>query len=329
MKSNVSVAKRRLPVLAALIGGFLRGLVSAACAANPAVAAAGAAFDLDEVRPGVLVHQGRHVGLDHPDRDDIANTGFILGEECVAVVDPGGSVANGLALREAIRNRTSLPVCYVFLTHVHFDHVLGASAFVRPGDPDPPVVVGHQRLVAGIEGNRHFFAENFGAELGDDPALARVVAPTETVSGEARFDLGGRQLIARAHGVAHTDADLSVYDSATGTLFTGDLVFRERIPVLDGSLLGWFDALAVLAGQRPEYVVPGHGTPVAGFDAAVADLERYLTVLRDETRAAVAAGRYIEEAKDSVAASERARWLLFSENHRRNVSRAFRELEWE
>lgn len=329
MEHNAFVALPLMPALAAVVGGLLRCLVILVCAANPAAAAAGGGFDVVEVRPGVFVHQGRHVGLDHPDRDDIANTGFIIGDECVAVVDPGGSVANGLALRQAIRARSDLPVCYVFLTHVHFDHVLGASAFVRPSDPEPPVVVGHARLVPAIEGNRRFFAENFGTELGDDPALARVVAPTETVTGEARFDLGGRTLHARAHGVAHTDADLSVYDDATGTLFTGDLVFRERIPVLDGSLLGWFDELSVLAGRRPDYVVPGHGTPVAGFEAATADLERYLTVLRDETRAAVADGRYIEEAKDTVAGSERERWLLFTENHRRNVSRAFRELEWE
>lgn len=329
MELNAFVAPLRLPVLMAVIGGLLRCLVTVACAASSTAVVAGGDFDVVEVRPGVFVHQGQHVGLNHPDRDDIANTGFIIGDSCVAVVDPGGSVANGLALRQAIRARTDLPVCYVFLTHVHFDHVLGASAFVRPSDPKPPVVVGHARLVPAIEGNRRFFAENFRTELGDDPALARVVAPTETVSGEARFDLGGRTLTARAHGVAHTDADLSVYDEVTGTLFTGDLVFRERVPVLDGSLLGWFDELSVLAGQQPDYVVPGHGPPVAGFEAAAADLERYLTVLRDETRTAVAEGRYIEAAKDTVAASERAHWLLFAENHRRNVSRAFRELEWE
>jgi len=297
--------------------------------ARAAVAGGEATFDVTEVRPGVFVHEGRHVGLTDPGRDDIANVGFIVGERCVAVIDPGGSVENGRRLAAAVRARTDLPVCYVFLTHVHFDHVLGASAFVREGDRDAPEVIGHEHLKVAIEANRAFFAENFAAELGDDPELARVVAPTRTIADEARFDLGGRTLIARAHGTAHTDADLSVLDTATGTLFAGDLVFRERIPVLDGSVLGWLDELAELEAVGPAYVVPGHGTPADDYGVATDDLVRYLTALRDGAREAVAEGLFIEDAKDVVAADERARWLLFEENHRRNVSRAFRELEWE
>ena len=87
------------------------------------------AFDMQEVAPGNYVHLGRHASIEEPGRDDIANIGFIVGEKCVAVVDTGGSVRVGMALKTAIRERTQLPICYVINTHVHFDHLLGNRAF--------------------------------------------------------------------------------------------------------------------------------------------------------------------------------------------------------
>ena len=79
--------------------------------------------------PGVFVHAGKTLPLDAPGHDDIANIGFIVGTRCVAVIDTGGSVRTGRALRAAIRQHTPLPVCYVINTHVHVDHVLGNAAF--------------------------------------------------------------------------------------------------------------------------------------------------------------------------------------------------------
>ncbi len=62
---------------------------------------------------------------------------------------------------------------------------------------------------------------------------------------------------------------------------------------------------------------------------AAVDLERYLTVLLTETRAAIAGGTPIEEAVKRVGQSERDRWTLFDDYHGRNVTQAFKELEWE
>lgn len=75
--------------------------------------------------------------------------------------------------------------------------------------------------------------------------------------------------------------------------------------------------------------VPGHGPTRVAFAPAMADLARYLTALRDETRKAVASGVPIEAAVQSVALGEKDRWALFDTYNGRNVTQAYQELEWE
>jgi hypothetical protein len=65
------------------------------------------------------------------------------------------------------------------------------------------------------------------------------------------------------------------------------------------------------------------------FAPALADLTRYLSTLRDETRKAVADGVAIEEASQTVGESERGNWALFDDYNERNVTEAYKELEWE
>ncbi|MCP5201677.1 MAG: quinoprotein relay system zinc metallohydrolase 2 [Gammaproteobacteria bacterium] len=292
------------------------------CAASVGVAAA---FALDEIAPGVYVHPGQMADLDSPARGDSANLGVVVGDRCVAVIDSGGSLATGRALAAAIAARTPRPVCYVINTHVHFDHVLGNGAFVGEGTH----FVGQHGLAEAMEANREFFAEQFADELDGSGGAARVIAPDDLVDSRLELDLGGRTLVLTAVARAHSSTDLTVLDRTSNTLFAGDLVFRERLPVLDGSLGGWLDWLD--AAMQVDYarVVPGHGPVDTHWPEGARALRRYLVALRDDTRAAIAAGEFLEDAKASVAASERDEWILTGRAHGLNVSRAYRELEWE
>ncbi len=282
-------------------------------------------FNLSQPKPGVFVHMGRQLALDAPGHDDIANIGFIVGEKCVAVIDSGGSVSVGRELRAAIEKHSSVPICFVINTHVHVDHVLGNSAFKN----DKPSFVGNAALAQAIARSREFFVKEYAGDLDSPPSVDQVIGPDRLVEHELTLDLGGRQLVLRAWPKAHTDCDLTVYDSATGTLWTGDLLFRDRLPALDGSLKGWLAVLEELARMRVKLTVPGHGPLARDLASAIAPERRYLQALAAGVRGELAQSKPLEHAIEHVAAEEKSHWLLWDEGHPRNVVRAYQELEWD
>ncbi len=288
-------------------------------------AAAGSAFTLTEIAPGIHLHQGPLHDLDDPARGDSANLAYVEGERCVAVIDSGGSIATGKAFLAAIRARTSKPVCYVINTHAHFDHVLGNAAFVS----SDTTFVGHEALVESMAANQNFFAEHFATELGGPGQQARVIGPTLTVESTRELNLGGRVLRLTAQPLAHTAADLTVMDLKTQSLFTGDLLFRERLPVIDGSLKRWLSWMAQTMQEHYAIVVPGHGPPDAEWPAGARAQLAYFEALHDAVRAAIDRGELVEDAPERIAADALREWQLTGRAHRLNVSRAYREMEWD
>jgi quinoprotein relay system zinc metallohydrolase 2 len=290
----------------------------------------GAAVDgdvlaVDELAPGVYLHRGAQLSLDAPGHDDIANLGFVVGSRCVAVIDTGGSVRVGRALRAAVRRHTSLPICYVINTHVHVDHVLGNEAFKE----DRASFVGHAALAQAMARSRPFFVKEYAPDLDMPATPAQVIGPDRLVESELTLDLGSRSLMLRAWPTAHTDCDLTIYDQKTSTLWTGDLLFIERLPALDGSLPGWIAAVDQLAAQRVKLVVPGHGPPTAHAAQALARERSYLESLLEGVRRELAEGKSLQDALLHVGRDEKPGWLLWDEVQPRNVARAYEELQWE
>jgi quinoprotein relay system zinc metallohydrolase 2 len=279
---------------------------------------------LQEVGPGIHIREGVDEEATVANAGAIANIGFVIGHEAVAVMDPGGSLDDGAALRDAIRERTRLPIRYVILSHVHPDHIFGAGAFAV----DKPTYVGHARLPYALAQRGEYYRTRLEKVLGEGRA-GPVVEPTLLVKEREDIDLGRRSLSITAHGTAHTDCDLSVLDSATRTLLLSDLLFARRTPSLDGSITGWLKELAALKAIPAQRAVPGHGPASVSWPSGVSDLERYLEVVLRETRQAVAKGLEIGEAVETVGQSERGRWALFDEYHGHNITKAYKELEWE
>lgn len=302
---------------------FAAALALAQLGPLPSTAAAAVPYALESPAPGIYVHYGRQAIANRANAGDIANAGFIVGTRCVAVVDTGGSYASGRALRAAIRGVTPLPVCYVINTHAHPDHVFGNAAFAGEGAE----FVAHARAPEALRRRGPNYLAALARDLGDAAHGTQIVLPTRTVEESTSLDLGARVLTLRSWPTAHTDADLTVFDESTRTLFLGDLAFAGHVPVVDGSLRGFLAVIAQLRTIEADVAIPGHGRAVR-WPAVLDAEEAYLLRLQADVRAAIKSGRTLAQAVKTVG-GDRSAWLLYGDFHKRNVSAAYAELEWE
>lgn len=286
----------------------------------------GETLDFREVASGVFVHVGQVAPPDAANGGDVANIGFIVGAGSVAVIDTGGARATGEGAWRAIRARTRLPVSHVILTHMHPDHVFGASVFADAGAQ----VVGHAGLDRALADRQENYLQSLSRLVGEAPVIGTVPVTVDVaVESALSIDLGGRVLDLTAWPTAHTGTDLTVFDRTSVVFFAGDLLFDRHAPALDGSLRGWQAVLADLASMPLTGVVPGHGGPLLDWPAGALPLQRYLDTLARDTRSALDAGKRLAEAVNEIAASEADRWQLFEAFNARNATVAFTELEWE
>jgi len=286
-----------------------------------------AALPIEEIAPGNFVHYGSFEERSPANLGDNDNIGFIVGERCVLVIDAGGSFTVGSRLRAAIRGVTRTPVCYLVITHTHPDHFFGAAAFAQ----DRPEVIGHENLPRQLAVRARPYVNSLKRDLGEAAQGSEIVLPTRTVktSETMELDLGGRSVRIKAWPPAHTDDDLTVFDRQTQTLWLGDLLFVDHTPVLDSNITGFLAVMRELRVLPVSHFVAGHGRTAVAWPAALDPQERYFNVLLEQTREAIRKKVTLMDAVERIGLSEAPNWVNFDTYHRRNVTTAYTELEWE
>ncbi len=279
-----------------------------------------------EVAPGIWVHKGLNEIPSPENASDLANIGFVIGEEAVAVIDAGGSRLVAERLLLAIREKTDLPIRWLVLSHMHPDHVMGASLFVDAGVP----VVGSPTLPAALQARAETYEANYDRLIGPQQMiLSQVIDPEGITTDVSQLDLGKRRLLLSAHPTAHTNNDLTVYDPNSKTIWMADLVFAQHIPALDGSIRGWISVLDEMRPFDARRLVPGHGPASLPWPEGMQATYDYLTALAGEVKEAIDSGESLGSAVTHVGEDLRGNWMLFDEFNARNVTAAFAELEWE
>jgi glyoxylase-like metal-dependent hydrolase (beta-lactamase superfamily II) len=235
------------------------------------------------------------------------NSVVLLDREHTVIVDPGvlpselddlASVV-GAAAPEAIT---------LFFTHDHWDHVLG-----RPWWPNASAL-GHDRLAAAVKRDRDSIAREAAAlatEHGE--RWARPFAPFRpdvAVSGLRFIPLGPWRLVFR-DAPGHSGSQLSCHLADQRLLIAADMLSDIEPPILDGPVAPYratLEALVPLAqNDAIETLVPGHGAIAHGREAVLARLEGdldYLRALEDGVNSAIASGRPLKAAQETLAAMD-------------------------
>ncbi|WP_338495460.1 quinoprotein relay system zinc metallohydrolase 1 [Pseudomonas sp. WP18] len=214
---------------------------------------------------------------------NIVNSGFIVTDAGVVVIDTGPSKRYGEALRQAIAATTDKPIIQVLLTHHHPDHVLGNQAF---GDVPIGALAGTTQL---LREQGDALAENMYRLVGDWMRGTEVLLPTQVLEpGPLQVGNHSLRLLQMA---GHTGADLAILDETTGVLFAGDLVFYERALTTPNSpgLDVWLHDLDTLQALPWKLIVPGHG-PVASDSDPFVQMRDYLGWLDQLMREGAARG---------------------------------------
>jgi quinoprotein relay system zinc metallohydrolase 1 len=237
-------------------------------------AATAAAADLDyrlrprELAPGVYVIEGAVEDFSQKNGCNIINTGFIVTDAGVVVINTGPSFEYGRQQRAAIARVTRQPVIRVLNLNLHPDYFFGNQAYA-----DVPVEA-LAGSIAGMKREGAAYADNLYRLCGDW-LKGTEPTPARTPIAEGVLKPGGRELeLRRYHG--HTDDDLVVLDRASGVLFAGGLVFLQRVPTTPHARIPeWLEALAVLQRLTFRTLVPSHG-PVAGDGRGISQTRDYL-----------------------------------------------------
>ncbi|MCC3762131.1 MBL fold metallo-hydrolase [Glycomyces sp. TRM65418] len=188
--------------------------------------------------------------------------GLVIGDDSCLVIDTGIHAEAGYAFATAVRELTDLP-WQVAYTHDHFDHWFGTSAFGESAiwaveDGAAYISRGDRQRKAWAATYRRQGREEDARRIGRSP----LVPPNCRVSGAIGLNLGGRTVVLRRVGLAHTDNDMVIEVPDAGVLFAGDLLENGAPPSYDAAFpLEWPQAVEYLLSWRPAVVVPGHGEP--------------------------------------------------------------------
>jgi quinoprotein relay system zinc metallohydrolase 2 len=293
-------------------------------------------LDVKKIADGVYVHYGKHENF-YEKKDnigDIANLGFIIGDQSIAVIDTGGSYQIGEALRLAIKKISKKPIKYVINTHGHQDHILGNSVFLS----EEAIIYGHYNLKKFLQERGSQYLKQV-VEAGDKVKGTIIVFPHKVIAettpdqvkklaNKITINLGNRKLLLTSHATAHTYSDATVFDLKTKTFFVGDLVQDERTPTMDGLVKNWIKVLNKIEKVDYKIMVPGHGK-IQKNNIALEKTRTYLQVLYDDVVDALKKDIPAEKVVETAAQSEKNKWTLFDRVNPGNVVRTFMRYEWE
>lgn len=255
-----------------------------------------------------------------------ANFGVIVTDTGVVLIDPGAGYRAARMIHEAVRSITDKPISTVINTGGQDHRWLGNGYFRERGAH----IIAHEHAVSDQRERLQDQLSRLGGRIGDGALVGtEPVYADETFSQEKRIDADGLPIEIRHAGHAHTPGDSFVWLPEQRIVFSGDIIYTDRMLRIGSHSAhrSWIAAFEAIAALRPETVVGGHGAPT-DLAGATADTYDYLVFLRQAVQALLDEGRGMED----VGQLDQSRFRHL-ENYEvlkgRNAQRVYEELEWE
>jgi glyoxylase-like metal-dependent hydrolase (beta-lactamase superfamily II) len=297
-------------------------------AAVPPLTAAAAEIRFEPVADGVYAAVGE-TGPRTPANGGLnANIGLVVTPAGAVLIDAGPSARVAREIAAAVARVTTQPVRWVITTGDQDHRWLGSSWFEAQGAE----IIAHADARADMVDRGNDELQALRAEVGAAAMDGTVpTLPTRWIAGrDERLELGGVVFEFRHRGGAHTPGDMLVWLPQTKLLFTGDVVFVDRmlgvLPV--SNTRRWLDTFAVIEQLDPKTLVPGHGR-VTDLATAKADTQATLLALRTQMKKAVDDGVDLSTAVKSFDATPWLRLRNAAELMPGNASRTYLEIERE
>ena len=258
------------------------------------------------------------------------NTGVIIGDESVMIVEAQATPRLARKVIECVRSVTDKPISHLVLTHYHAVRVLGASAY------GAREIIMSDVAAAMVEERGQ---EDWDSEFGRFPRLFQgheeipgLTRPTTTFSDSMTVYLGKRRVDIMKLGRAHTAGDAVIWVPDQEVMFTGDIVeYHSACYCGDGHFSDWSQTLANIASYEPKSIAPGRGDALVGADMvakAIASTADFVESTYKPVARIVARGGSLKEAWDAVRAEcdpKFADYAIYEHCLPFNVARAYDE----
>ncbi|WP_428540886.1 MBL fold metallo-hydrolase [Profundibacter sp.] len=258
------------------------------------------------------------------------NSGVIIGDESVMVIEAQATPRLAEKVIAEIRKVTDKPISHLVLTHYHAVRVLGASAYGAP-----EIIMSDAARGMVVERGQ----EDWDSEFQRFPRLFEgyesipgLTYPTTTFSDSMTVYLGNRRVDIMHLGRAHTAGDAVVWVPDAEVMFTGDIVeYHSACYCGDGHFADWGETLENIASFDPVSIAPGRGDALIGRAKVAAALESTLDFVESTYRPAArvaARGGTLKEAWDAVRAEcdpKFSDYAIYEHCLPFNVSRAYDE----
>lgn len=285
------------------------------------------------IAPNTYAVYGHIDQLNTENRGFNGNAGFIVTDDGVVVIDALGTPLLGQRLLASIRRITDKPVRYLILTHNHPDHSYGASALKDSG----ATVIAHAGTQDYLRSSDFESSVAYREEiLPQDMRGFRPIPPDKTVEGalysKQIFRLGKHDFEVYNADHHHSFGDLVIRQLPENILWIGDLAFNGRVTYIgDGHSAATLKTIDWLRKNFPDtkLMVPGHGKAQRPPFPMLQQTYSYVERLRTAMRKAVERGETLESAVANCDLPDWQKVRLYSENHRKNCSFIYQEMEQE